>query len=147
VCVCVCVCSWLLINLALNREGYVKSTKWQPGNTGAISAFAYRHRETKKKPVSSWPVAGPSEYWLLANSSAPKVTPAVNYFSWVTLFLHFVDCKTWVQTFALPNCHIATLPRCHIATLPLCHIATLPYCHIATSFAIHLTFKALIRVS
>ena len=29
---------------------------------GTISAFAYRHRETKKKPVSRWPVAGPSEY-------------------------------------------------------------------------------------
>jgi len=25
---------------------------------GTISAFAYRHRETKKKPVSRWPVAG-----------------------------------------------------------------------------------------
>jgi hypothetical protein len=40
--------SWLLINLALNREGYVRSKKLQLGNTGAISAFAYRHREIKK---------------------------------------------------------------------------------------------------
>jgi len=30
---------------------------------GTVSAFAFRHRETKKKTcVSRWPVAGPSEY-------------------------------------------------------------------------------------
>jgi len=39
---------------------------------GTISAFAFRHRETKKKPVSRWPVAGPSEYRLLASSPASK---------------------------------------------------------------------------
>jgi hypothetical protein len=32
------------------------------GNLGTTSAFAFRHRETKKKPVSRWPVVGPSGY-------------------------------------------------------------------------------------
>jgi len=40
---------------------------------GTISAFAYRHRETKKNLCRRWPVAGPSEYWLLASSPASKV--------------------------------------------------------------------------
>ena len=39
--------NWLLLNLS--REGYMRSMKWQLGILGIISAFAYRHRETKKK--------------------------------------------------------------------------------------------------
>ena len=41
------------------HEKHVVAT-WNVGNR--LAAFAYRHRETKKKPVSRWPVAGPSEY-------------------------------------------------------------------------------------
>jgi len=37
---------WLLLNLS--REGYMRSMWWQLGILGTISAFAYRHRETKK---------------------------------------------------------------------------------------------------
>jgi len=40
---------------------------------GTISAFAFRHGETKKKTVTGWPVAGPSGYWLLASSPASQV--------------------------------------------------------------------------
>ena len=36
----------LLLNLS--REGYMRSMQWQLGVLGTISAFAYRHRETKK---------------------------------------------------------------------------------------------------
>ena len=46
---------------------------------GTISAFAYRHRETKKKPVSRWPVAGPSENWLIASSPAFNVKKKEQY--------------------------------------------------------------------
>jgi len=54
------------------REGYMRSMQWQLGVLGTTSAFAYRHRETKKC-VPRFPVAGPSEYWLLASSPASKV--------------------------------------------------------------------------
>ena len=46
----------------------MRSMYWQLGTFGTISAFAFRRRETK--PVSRWPVAGPSEYRLLASSPA-----------------------------------------------------------------------------
>ena len=36
-----------MINLDLSREGYMRSMWWQLGMLGAISAFAYRYRETK----------------------------------------------------------------------------------------------------
>ena len=61
---------WLLINLSL--EGYMRSMLWQLRMLGTVWAFAYRHRETEKTCVE-WPVAGPSEYWLLASSPASKV--------------------------------------------------------------------------
>ena len=38
----------------------MRSMQWQLGISGTISAFAYRYRETKEKPVPRWPVAGPS---------------------------------------------------------------------------------------
>jgi len=40
------ILNWLLINLS--REGYMRSMQGQLGIFGTISAFAYRHRETKK---------------------------------------------------------------------------------------------------
>jgi len=33
----------------LSREGYMRSMQWQFGVLGTISAFAFWHRETKKK--------------------------------------------------------------------------------------------------
>ena len=38
--------NWLLLNFS--REGYMRSTEWQLGMLGTVSAFVYRHRETKK---------------------------------------------------------------------------------------------------
>jgi len=38
--------NWLLLNLS--QEGYMRSLWWQLGILGTISAFADRHRETKK---------------------------------------------------------------------------------------------------
>ena len=38
--------NWLLLNLS--REGYMRSMWWQLGVLGTISAFAFRHRKTKK---------------------------------------------------------------------------------------------------
>ena len=43
--------NWLLLNLS--REGYMRSMQWQLGVQGTISAFGYRHRETKKNPCRS----------------------------------------------------------------------------------------------
>jgi hypothetical protein len=40
----------------------MRITQWQPGVLGTVSAFAFRHRETKEKPVPRQPVAGPSRY-------------------------------------------------------------------------------------
>ena len=51
--------NWLQINLC--REGYMRSMQWQLRFFGTNSAFAFRHRN-QEKPVSSWPVAGHSEY-------------------------------------------------------------------------------------
>ena len=78
---------------------------------GTVSAFAYRHRETKKETVSRWPVAGPSEYWLLASSSASKVkkkqqctnsttnTHKITTHSRETTKMHTVNWQ-------LPHCHL-----------------------------------------
>jgi len=43
-------------------------------NLGTISAFASRYQE---KPVSRWPVAGPSGYRLLASSPASEVKSGI----------------------------------------------------------------------
>jgi hypothetical protein len=40
----------------------MRSMQRQLGKAGTISAFTLGPRETKKKPVSRWPVAGPSGY-------------------------------------------------------------------------------------
>ena len=45
----------------------MRSMQQQLGILGTISAFAYRYRETKKKPVPRWLVVGPSGYFLLAS--------------------------------------------------------------------------------
>ena len=37
--------NWLLLNLS--RQGYMRSMYWQLGILGTVSAFAFRHRETK----------------------------------------------------------------------------------------------------
>ena len=53
----------LLITLHLLKEGlhgkHVVAT-WN--NMGTIPAFALRPRKNQEKPVSGWPVAGPSGY-------------------------------------------------------------------------------------
>ena len=40
----------------------MRNMYWQLEILGTISAFAYRHRETKKRLCRGWLVAGPSEY-------------------------------------------------------------------------------------
>jgi len=45
---------------------------------GTISAFAFSTQGIQEKLVSSWPVAGPSEYRLLASSPASKVKTAIH---------------------------------------------------------------------
>ena len=54
--------------------GYMRSMQWQLGILGTISAFAFRHRETKKnlcrdgqKPVLRWPAC--VEMTLLVHQS------------------------------------------------------------------------------
>ena len=54
--------NWLQINLS--REGL---ESWEPSHHLLIE------QGNQEKSVSRWPVAGPSEYWLLASSPAYKV--------------------------------------------------------------------------
>ena len=51
------------------HEKHVVAT-WKLGNHLSICLQAKGNQE---KPVSRWPVAGPSEYWILASSPASKV--------------------------------------------------------------------------
>jgi len=51
------------------HEKHVKAT-WNIGNHLSVCFWAQGNRE---KPVSSWPVAGPSEYRPVASSPAFKV--------------------------------------------------------------------------
>jgi len=51
------------------HEKHVVAT-WNLGNHLNICFWAQRNQE---KPVSRWPVAGPSEYWTVASSPAFKV--------------------------------------------------------------------------
>ena len=55
-----------MINLGLSREGYMRSMQWQLGMLGAISAFAYRHRETQIKTCVE--VAGRRTFRILTSS-------------------------------------------------------------------------------
>ena len=64
--------------LDLVGEGYMGSIQWQLGREmGTIPAFASRTQEKQEKPVSSWPVAGPSGFWLLASRLASKSSSLV----------------------------------------------------------------------
>jgi len=51
------------------HEKHVVAT-WNVGNRLSVCLYGQGNWE---KPVSRWPVAGPSEYWLLAGSPASKV--------------------------------------------------------------------------
>jgi len=50
------------------HEKHVVAT-WNVGNHLSICLYTQGNQE---KPVSRWPVAGPSEYWLLASSPVSK---------------------------------------------------------------------------
>ena len=56
------------------HEKHVVAT-WKLGNHLSICVYAKGNQE---KPVLRWPVAGPSEYWLLASSPASKVNKAMH---------------------------------------------------------------------
>ena len=55
-------------------EKHVVAT-WNFRNHLSICFWA---QGNQKNPVSRWPVAGPSEYWLLASSPAAKVKTAIH---------------------------------------------------------------------
>jgi len=55
------------------HEKHVLAT-WNLGNHLSICLQTQGNQE---KPVSRWPVAGPSEYWLIASSPASKVQIAM----------------------------------------------------------------------
>ena len=81
-------CQWLFdtytkydigLLLSLRREGYMRSMQWQLGVLETIWAFDIRQTQGNQvKPVSRWPVAGPSEYWLLASSPAAEVKTSIH---------------------------------------------------------------------
>ena len=58
------------------HEKHVVAT-WNLGNHLSVCFYAQRNQE---KPVSRWPVAGPSEYWLPASSPASKVASYKNLY-------------------------------------------------------------------
>jgi hypothetical protein len=60
---------WRLITLDLVGEGYMRSMERKNGNHPSICS---RTQENQEKPVSRWPVAGPSGYWLLASRPTSK---------------------------------------------------------------------------
>ena len=65
--------------LDLVGEGYMGSMQWQLGREkGTIPVFASRTQENQEKPVSGWPVAGPSGFWLLASRPASKSSSPVS---------------------------------------------------------------------
>ena len=62
--------NWLLLNLI--REDYMRSMYWQQ-NLGNHLNICFLAQGNQEKPVSNWPVAGPSKYWLLTSSPPSKV--------------------------------------------------------------------------
>jgi hypothetical protein len=59
--------------LDLVEVGYMGRMQWLLGREmGTIPAFPSRTQENQEKPVSGWPVAGPSGFWLLASRPASK---------------------------------------------------------------------------
>jgi len=52
------------------HEKHVVAT-WNFGNHLSVCLYTQGKQE---KPLSRWPVAGPSEYWLLASSPALVIT-------------------------------------------------------------------------
>jgi hypothetical protein len=44
------------------------------GKNGNHPSICSRTQENQEKPVSRWPVAGPSVYWLLASHPASKAS-------------------------------------------------------------------------
>jgi len=65
-----------LVTTKFNKcEKHVVAT-WNFGNYFSICFSAQGNQE---KPVSRWPVAGPSEYWLVASSPAFKVKKKKQY--------------------------------------------------------------------
>jgi hypothetical protein len=76
---------WRSITLDLVGEGYMGSMWWQLAkeNNRNHPSICSRTQENQEKPVSRWPVAGPSSYWLLSCCLASKSSrPALdmNYF-------------------------------------------------------------------
>jgi len=57
--------NWLLLNLSW--EGYMRSIWWQTWNLGNHLSICFSAQGNQEEPVPRWPVAGPSEYWLLAS--------------------------------------------------------------------------------
>jgi hypothetical protein len=54
---------------------------WKVGNHLSI---CFQTKENQEKPVSRWPVIGPSEYGLLASSPASKVETECTHSTTIT---------------------------------------------------------------
>jgi hypothetical protein len=68
-----CIQNMKLITAKFKSEGLYEKhvvATWNLGNHLSICFLAQGNQE---KPVSRWPVAGPSEFWLLASSPASTV--------------------------------------------------------------------------
>jgi hypothetical protein len=55
--------AWILNKYLRNliAEGYMRGMQWQLGVLGTISAFALDIEKLRKKPMSKWPVEGPTD--------------------------------------------------------------------------------------
>ena len=69
----ICIQNMKLVTIKFKSGGlhekHVVAT-WNLGNRLSICLYAQRNQE---KPVSRWPVTGPTEYSLLASTPASKV--------------------------------------------------------------------------
>jgi hypothetical protein len=68
------------ISIKLSREGCIRSTQWQLGNSES-SQHLLQGRRKPRNPASRWPVAGPSGFLLIIFTSSVHTSQETHYVS------------------------------------------------------------------
>jgi len=76
-----------LVTTKFKSGGLYEKHEVAAWNVGNHLSICLQTQWNQEKPVSRWPVAGPSEYWLLASSPASKEKL---YFFCLFIFLSFL---------------------------------------------------------
>ena len=113
--------NWLLLNLS--REGYMRSMWWQLGILRTISAFAFRHRETKKnlcrsgrsQDLPNTELKIKTKYWTLnfANQSSLRIFIIFNKKWWAKSIKYIIRVNKTGRAFSshiLLYCHVVLYP-------------------------------------